>query len=128
MAKKIPTSQTPTSLAHNPFGGLQGLRAGLPGGPTAPTTTPATTPQRASSEFLEKVVVRHERKGHGGKTITVVTGVAPNARELICTALKKNLGCGARVDGDDIVLQGELVDRAFVWLEARGARKLVRGS
>ncbi|MBM4279287.1 MAG: translation initiation factor [Deltaproteobacteria bacterium] len=90
----------------------------------ATTATTTTT----SKEFLDKVVVRHERKGHGGKTVTVVSGIAPAARDALCGALKKALGCGARVEGDDVVLQGELVDRAIAFLQARGAKKLVRGS
>jgi translation initiation factor 1 len=81
-----------------------------------------------AKEFLDKVVVRHERKGHGGKTVTVVSGVAVAARGDVCSALKKSLGCGARIDGDDVILQGELVDRVVAFLQARGARKIVRGS
>jgi translation initiation factor 1 len=131
MTKKIPTDQPPSSLGHNPFSGLQGLRAALPTSPSATadaSVTPPPTVEKASKEFLDKVVVRHERKGHGGKTVTVVSGIAPSAREGICGALKKSLGCGARVDGDDVVLQGELVDRAIAFLQARGAKKVVRGS
>jgi translation initiation factor 1 len=130
MTKKIPTDQPPAALGHNPFASLQGLRTALPEAPTktAATTTSTTATEKATKEFLEKVVVRHERKGHGGKTVTVVSGIAPAARETLCGALKKSLGCGARVDGDDVVLQGELVDRAITFLQARGARKVVRGS
>ena len=129
MTKKIPTGQEPSSLGHNPFAGLQGLRAALPEVPVpAAAATASPSSSKVTKEFLEKVVVRHERKGHGGKTVTLVSGVAPAARDGICASLKKALGCGARVDGDDIVLQGELVDRAIVWLEARGAKKLIRGA
>ena len=132
MSKKIPTDQPPSSLGHSPFAGLQGFRATLPEAPAAApvgSPGPAAPPSaKPAKEFLEKVVVRHERKGHGGKTVTVVSGVAPVARDAVCAALKKSLGCGARVEDADVVLQGELVDRAIAWLEARGARKIVRGS
>jgi translation initiation factor 1 len=128
MAKKIPTDSAPTTLGHNPFGALQGLRGVMPDGPSS-SPAPAPTPAPAKAvEFAEKVVVRHERKGHGGKTVTVVSGVLPAARDVLCAAMKKALGCGARVDGDDVVLQGELVDRAVAFVQARGAKKVVRGS
>jgi translation initiation factor 1 len=126
---KVDTQATPTTLGHNPFAALQAVRDALPEGPvpsSRPTTATAAT--TATKEFLEKVVVRRERKGHGGKTVTVVSGVAPAAREAVCAALKKALGCGARVEGDDVVVQGDLVDRCVAFVEARGARRVVRGS
>jgi translation initiation factor 1 (eIF-1/SUI1) len=127
MAKKIPTDGAAGSLGHNPFGALQGLRAALPDNPPPPSAAaPPSSPP--TKEFAEKVVVRHERKGHGGKTVTIVTGVVAAARADVADALKRGLGCGARVDGDDIVLQGDLVERVSALLVARGARRVVRGS
>jgi translation initiation factor 1 len=128
--KAIPTDPPPSSLGHNPFAGLQGLRAALPSTPETPETTTTATAKTAPApkDFLDKVVVRHERKGHGGKTVTVVSGIAPSARDALCGALKKAMGCGARVEGDDVVLQGELVERAIAFLQARGAKRVVRGS
>jgi translation initiation factor 1 (eIF-1/SUI1) len=127
MTKKIPTDPPDAPLGHNPFGALQGLRSALL--QTAPEAAATRAPFRGpAKEFLEKVVVRYERKGHGGKTVTVVSGVAPAARDTVCAALKKALGCGARVEGDDVIVQGELVERAISWLETRGARNIVRGS
>lgn len=117
---KDPKSPTPDS----PFAKLAGLRDALPAGP-APTEKPEKPAPRV---FGEKVVVRHTRRGHGGKTVTVVTGVLPHALEGLCSEMKKALGCGARVEDGGIVLQGDLVDRAVVVLEKKGAKKIVRGS
>lgn len=120
----------PTTDATSPFAKLAGLREQLPPG-ASPTTTAApktAAPKKEKPLFLEKVVVRFTRKGHGGKTVTVVTGVAPHALEALCTEMKKGLGCGARVEDGAIVLQGELVDRAVGYLEKKGAPKIVRGS
>ena len=107
----------------NPFDKLKDLRASLPPGeaPVKPVKPPKPL-------FLEKVVVRFTRKGHGGKTVTVVSGIAPHALEGMCAELKKGLGCGARVEDGAVVLQGELVDRAIVFLEKKGATRIVRGS
>jgi translation initiation factor 1 len=139
--KQIPTDAPPTTLGHNPFAALQGVRASLPSAPASPSSStssssaaspsPSPSPSPAPPpprEFGEKVVVRHERKGHGGKTVTVVSGVLPAARHDVADALKRALGCGARVDGDDVVLQGELVDRAIAFLQARGGKRIIRGS
>ena len=65
-------------------------------------------------------------------TVTVVSGVLPAYREDIATALKKALGTGARVDGDDVVVQGDLVDRTLAALarelEKQPSAKLIRGT
>jgi translation initiation factor 1 len=111
----------------SPFARLAALRDSLPAG-EAP---PAPAPPKSASErslFLDKVVVRFTRKGHGGKTVTVVTGVAPHALAALAGELKRALGCGARVEDGAIVLQGELVERAVAFLEKKGAARIVRGS
>ena len=123
--KNPTTTSSSTSPASSPFAALSALRASLPEAP--PTPTPPAV-DKVIKRFGEKVVVRLTRKGHGGKTVTIVSGVLPDARDTLCTAMKKKLGTGARVDGDDIVIQGEVVDRVVVLLEAEGAKKVVRGS
>jgi translation initiation factor 1 (eIF-1/SUI1) len=54
--------------------------------------------------------------------------VLPAARDDVMGELKKKLGTGARDDGDDIVVQGDVVDRVIAHLQAAGARKVVKGS
>lgn len=107
----------------NPFDKLAALREQLPPGEPA---TPAKTkpPPRL---FLDKVVVKKERKGHGGKTVTLVSGIAPRYLDEMCGELKRALGCGARVEDGCVVLQGELVERAIALLEKKGALRVVRG-
>ena len=102
------------------FGGLAGLRDQLPAGP-APRPEPvkeAKGPARA--------VVRYERKGRGGKEATIVEklGLPEAELELWCKALKQALGCGGFVEGDTIVLQGDLRPRLEPILTARGVRKV----
>ncbi len=75
--------------------------------------------------FAHKVVVRLERKGHGGKTVTVVEGVLAAARDDVQTTLKKRLGTGARAEGDDVIVQGDVVERTAVLLTELGARVVV---
>jgi translation initiation factor 1 len=75
-------------------------------------------------------VLRRERKGHGGKTVTVVEGfrLPPSALEKIARELKRALGCGATIDAGRIVVQGVVGARIEPWLLARGARKVVIGN
>ena len=107
----------------DPFAALEKLRASLPVGPapTIPTVAPKKAPARA--------VVRMERKGRGGKEVTVIEKLELPTAELEhwCRALKAALGCGGAVDGDAIVLQGDLRQRVPAILTARGVAKVSVG-
>lgn len=97
------------------------------------TPEPAATPARTETiDFggATKIVLRREKKGRGGKTATVVEGIKrpPSALERIARDLRKALGCGAAVEGDTIVLQGDMAARIEPWLIARGAKKVVIGN
>src|SRR4051812_16955494 len=88
--------------------GLEDLRkrlGPLPEGPTAPVAQAPRGPARA--------VVRFERKGRGGKTITRVEqlGLQATERELWLKELKQALGCGGTVEGETLVFQGDLRER-----------------
>jgi translation initiation factor 1 len=74
-------------------------------------------------------VVRLERKGRGGKEVTVVEKLELRASELErwAKSLKQGLGCGGVVEGRTIVLQGDQRGRAVTWLEGKGVRKITRG-
>ncbi len=103
----------------------------------APEPSPLAAPPAAAREpgaldlsRCGKIVVRRERKGHGGKTATVVAGLGLPARDLDRAArtLRRALGCGATADGDQLVVQGDQAMRVRAWLAARGARRIVLGS
>lgn len=115
-------------MSHG-FDKLSALRGQLPLGPPEPTM-PATKDECAKSPFTGKLIVRHERKGRGGKTVTVVQGVAlaGEALQAFARSLKKALGCGATLEGNNIVLHGDLVDRVTAYLAKYGAEQIVRGS
>ena len=50
--------------------------------------------------------------------------LAPAVLEVWCKELKSALGCGGMVDGDTIVLQGDLRARLEAVLVRRGVRKV----
>lgn len=95
----------------------------------APAPTPAPSVERSLARS-GKIVVRRERHGHGGKTVTVVAGIAlpPAKLEELAQRLRKALGCGSRVEGGQILLQGDRAPAVEVWLRAQGAARVVRGN
>lgn len=111
----------------DPFAALEALRSSLPAGP-APSA-PRPPPAKPIEKPPARAVVRMERKGRGGKEVTVVDklGLKPAVLEDWCRALKQALGCGGAVDGELIVLQGDLRARLPAVLTARGVEKVTIG-
>jgi translation initiation factor 1 len=66
--------------------------------------------------------LRMEKKGRGGKTVTVVYGLPRNAEFLreLSQALKRACGVGGTVADDGVELQGDLRERVRDALEKRG--------
>ena len=66
--------------------------------------------------------LRMEKKGRGGKTVTVVYGLPNNADFLknLCGELKRTCGCGGATTEDGVELQGELRERVRAFLEKKG--------
>jgi len=106
--------------SSSPFAALDALRAKLPAGPA-----PAP-PKPIEKKPPARAVVRYERKGRGGKEVTVVEKLELPAKELEtwCKDLKSALGCGGFVDEDSIVLQGDLRTRLPAVLTAKGVAKI----
>lgn len=95
-----------------------------------PTGSAAEQGPRSVYARAPRLVVRRERKGHGGKTWTRIEGLTGSTVEIEAALreLKRALGCGAVRDGADVVVQGAPGERLVAFLEARGARKVVVGS
>lgn len=76
---------------------------------------------------VERIVLRFERKGHGGKSVTRVEGLpfAEEVLEDLARELKKAMGCGAWVAGNEIFLQGDLTERSQAWFQKKGAKRVV---
>jgi translation initiation factor 1 len=66
--------------------------------------------------------LRMEKKGRGGKTVTIVHGLPANDEFLraLCGELKRACGCGGAATADGIELQGDLRDRVRAHLERKG--------
>ena len=86
--------------------------------------------QRTPAEAVPDRVVaklRMEKKGRGGKIVTVVYDLPRNAAFLkeLCQDLKRSCGTGGAVDDGAIELQGDLRDRVRELLMNKGF--LVKG-
>jgi translation initiation factor 1 len=124
--KKDEAPAAPAGPFNNPFAALSAKRDALPQAPAAPVAPPSAKPEPKGPA---RAVVRMERKGRGGKEVTVVEHLelpAPQ-REVWLKALKNSLGCGGVVEDDALVLQGDQRERLPALLEARGVRKVTVG-
>jgi len=139
---KLDTDPHAGGLTHNPFAAL-GNGTGSPedagsaspssaspssegtppSGKTSSDTDAVHTPAAVSSS---RPVASRERKGHGGRTVVRVTGLGEAAADMVKT-IGRDLGTGARQDGEDLVVQGDQLERVLAWLEARGLRP-IRGT
>ncbi len=114
------TVEAGPGLSTNPFASLaiEG-RDSATGGTGVPPFTKQSTPSPR-----ERLLLRRETARRGGKTVIALKGFSPAWGEAklaeLLHELKTALGCGGKVDGRKLELQGELADRLQPMLEARG--------
>jgi translation initiation factor 1 (eIF-1/SUI1) len=80
---------------------------------------------------VSRAIIHRESAGRSGRIVTVLElRPAPDKKtsEALAKAIRKGLGCGSRVEADKVFLQGDIRDRAEVWLFKRGVRKIVMGN
>src|SRR5271157_2681741 len=70
----------------------------------------------------QKVTVRLDKKGRGGKTVTVVDGLqmTQNKMEALLRQLKARLGAGGTVKDTSLEIQGDHRDMLMSVLEVMG--------
>ena len=73
--------------------------------------------------------ILRDRKGRGGKTVTLVAGLtgSPDALTRLTSELKRMCGTGGTLRGDVLELQGDVRDRVKAELEKRGYRVKIAG-
>lgn len=115
-----------------PLNSLAALRQALAGEtlPSQPESVLVPTRMSAPKAVTAKLVVRFERAGRGGKTVTIAEGPALAGRKLedIARAAAKALGVGARVEASTIVVQGEQTERLAAWFAKQGYTSIVVGN
>lgn len=82
---------------------------------------PAPTAGKKSDGIVR---VMRDRKGRGGKTVTVIDGVMGSASELAALAqdLKKLCGSGGTIKDGKIEIQGDHCDKVMAKLTTLGYR------
>lgn len=128
MKNKKPQDDMPQGLTHNPFAALRPNGNGGGGNAASEKKDEPKTPAAPEATGAERLVLRREKTGRGGKTVTRIEGLAAPEAEEIMKRMKKALGCGASLDGADVLLQGSLVDRAAAWLEQNHGARIVKGN
>lgn len=82
-------------------------------------STRAAADQPVPSRIVAKL--RMEKKGRGGKIVTVVFGLPRNGAFLkdLCSELKRACGAGGAVVEDGVEIQGDLRDRVREFLQKK---------
>lgn len=89
-----------------------------------------TAAPRAKAAKKKLLTLAVERKGRGGKTVTIVRGLndLPMATQMeLCAAIKNALGTGARFREATLEIQGDQRERAATWLETKNFQCRILG-
>jgi translation initiation factor 1 len=121
-------------LSSNPFAALAGSETPAPEEVSEPE---ATAPKDQASKdnssidpMGDKLVVRKEKKGHGGKTVTIIDGLDLGGDELeeLARELRQAMGCGGRTRDSQVLVSGERQEQVAAWLRERGAARVIIGN
>ena len=98
---------------------VQRVNEPAPGNPAGPYARQGNQPVR----------VHRDRKGRGGKTVSVIKGVQSPAagKKALLKYLKGKLGTGGAIRGDDIEIQGEQREKIVTLLNDLGYQAKVAG-
>ena len=128
MAKKLPPPLVTGFGALADAFKKQGFEAPATPAPAVPPVKPLVAPKPAPQP--NKIVVRKEGKGRGGKPATLIRGIDLQGAPLqaLVKKLKTKLGAGATVEDDGaIAVQGEQIDRVIALLTAEGFKRIIAG-
>ncbi len=80
------------------------------------------TPEKEAKPNKQNLRVTMEKKGRGGKTATFISGFTFGEEEVekLAMDLKKKLGVGGSFRPEEILLQGDVREKAIAALKAMG--------
>lgn len=117
------------SKGGNPFASLLSPEQQAQGeAPQAQEAQRATSP--AEIPAPKRASIHVQRKGRGGKTVTVVSHLGFTREDYLehwCTSWRQQLGCGGQVELEEIVLQGDQRQRVREILEKMGVTRIAGG-
>ena len=92
-----------------------------------------TDPEKKSESAvsrLSRVSLQRQTAGRGGKTVTAV--IVPKdsniERDQLAKEMRKGLGCGSFVENGNVILQGDICERARDWLLKKGVKEVISGN
>jgi len=118
-------------LGSNPFASLDG--SGLPEALPEPKHEIKVSVKEEESKLGngERLEIRREKTGRGGKTVTTVRGIPPGLgkekKEKLLKRMKNTLGTGGTWSGLDMELQGDRRAEVLEWMKAMGFRPVLAG-
>ena len=93
----------------------------------APIKAPAKEEELSFSAY-SKVTLQRTGAGRGGKWVTRVL-LSPvqteKHLEALAKTMRKALGCGAYVEANSVIVQGDISDRVEQWFKQKGVRKII---
>jgi translation initiation factor 1 len=87
--------------------------------------TPAKlNPCQSTAPSQQKVYVRLDRKGRGGKSVTLIEGLQLSSKEIdsLLKQLKSRLGTGGAMKDSAVEIQGDHRDAVMAYLEGLNYR------
>ena len=84
-------------------------------------------PKEENFKKISKINISKQKKGKKGKTITLIKGLAIISETEVKELLKKMkvfCGTGGTVIGEDIQLQGDMVNKSIEFLRKEGFQNL----
>lgn len=127
LSQEAPLSLSLASLSGLSAGGSEAKNAELPGEGSSKSAAAGAVRQNADEQLkISKIALRRERAGRGGKTVTIVIFPKDYSGDVLLLAreLRKSLGCGSSMEDGNVVLQGDLVERAADWFAKKGVKNI----
>ncbi len=87
----------------------------------------ATAPKLSADN--KTVYVERDRKGRGGKTVTVVSNLqlAPDKAEALLKTLKAQVGAGGAIKEGNLEIQGDHREKVMAYLQKEGYSVKAKG-
>lgn len=120
-----------SAFGSNPFAALDG--SGLPEALPEPLhdIKVLVKEEETSLGRGERLEIRREKSGRGGKTVTTVRGIPASLgkakRDKLLKRMKSTLGTGGTWAGEDMELQGDRRAEVLEWMRAMGFRPVLAG-
>ncbi len=130
--KKISTDNVNQDFSDSPFSSLD--TNGLPNGPSSNSKLLPDKQKPKARERLgqgERLEIRREKSGRGGKTVTTIQGfpsyLGEAKKSKTLKTLKTSLGTGGSWNQNTMELQGDRRSEVYNWLKESGFSPVLAG-